>query len=156
MNSKKQYKSIQEFYRISNIPESSLKNSKENYTAETLPVVVPVVRQPVNGGTIDPKIWGPPFWFTLHNGAAHYPVNASPLHIERMKNFIIGIPVMLPCSVCQEHATAHIERNFGELEAVCSTRDSLFNFFVDFHNYVNRRYNKPIMSYEDARKLYNI
>jgi hypothetical protein len=38
--------------------------------------------------TADPKVWGPSFWFSLHNGAARYPLNASNLIMERMKGFI--------------------------------------------------------------------
>ena len=28
----------------------------------------------------NPISWGPPFWYTLHNGAYHYPEHAGPLH----------------------------------------------------------------------------
>jgi len=104
--------------------------------------------------TSNPQIFGPPLWFSLHNAAAHYPINPSPITSERMKNVILGIPVLLPCKNCSEHATAYIEKNFERLDDICSTRDKLFKFFVDFHNYVNQRYNKPIMSYEDAYKIY--
>lgn len=104
--------------------------------------------------TSSPQIFGPPLWFSLHNASAHYPINPSPITSERMKNIIIGIPVLLPCKNCSEHATAYIEKNFDRLDDICSTRDKLFKFFVDFHNYVNVRYNKPVMSYEDAYKMY--
>ena len=103
----------------------------------------------------NPVLWGPPFWYTLHNGAYHYPEHASPLHSERMKNFIIGIPIMVPCVTCKEHATAFIEKNRPKLNDICSSRDSLFKFFVDFHNQVNKRYKKPIISYEEAYSIYN-
>lgn len=102
-----------------------------------------------------PAVWGPAFWFTLHNGAARYPVKASSICAERMKNFILGIPVMIPCEKCKDHATAHIEANWRRLDEVVNGRQNLFNFFVDFHNYVNRRYNKPEMSYEEAFALYS-
>lgn len=105
--------------------------------------------------TSDPQVWGSAFWFTLHNGAIHYPLQASPVTKERMKGFILGMPVMIPCETCKEHATAHIEKNYDNLDDITSGRKNLFNFFVDFHNYVNKRYNKPIMSYEDAYKLYS-
>ena len=39
--------------------------------------------------TTNPNVWGPSFWFTLHNGASKYPVSATPIYIEKMKNFII-------------------------------------------------------------------
>ena len=102
----------------------------------------------------DPKIWGPHFWYTLHNGAFHYPEQASTLYVERMKNFIIGIPVMLPCENCKNHSTLFIEEHKSKLNQICSNRNSLFNFFVDFHNKVNERYNKPILSYEEAYNIY--
>ena len=102
----------------------------------------------------DPNVWGPAFWFSLHNGAAKYPISASPMTIERMKNYIIGLPVMLPCEKCQYHATNHIMKNKDKLDEICSGRDSLFAFFVDFHNIVNKKYNKPVMSVEEASNLY--
>ena len=105
-------------------------------------------------GSNNPLTWGPPFWYTLHNGAYHYPEHSSPLHSERMKNFIIGIPVMIPCATCKEHATAFIEKHRSQLNDICSSRDSLFKFFVDFHNQVNKRYKKPVLSYEEAYSIY--
>lgn len=104
--------------------------------------------------TVSPPIFGPPLWFSLHNAAAHYPDNPSPITKDRMKHIILGIPVLTPCSNCSEHASAYIESHYDDLDKICSGRDPLFKFFVDFHNYVNKRYNKPIMSYEDAYKLY--
>ena len=101
-----------------------------------------------------PQVFGPPLWFSLHNASAHYPINPSPITSERMKNIILGIPVLLPCKNCSEHATAYIEKNFDKLNDICSTRDNLFKFFIDFHNYVNIRYNKPVISYENAYKMY--
>jgi hypothetical protein len=105
--------------------------------------------------TMDPKVWGPSFWFTLHNGAARYPIAAAPVAKDRMKGYIIGIPGMLPCAVCQTHATNHIENNRDNLDDICSGREKLFKFFVNFHNIVNKRYNKPVVSVEEAYKMYN-
>jgi len=102
----------------------------------------------------DPKIWGPPFWFNLHMCAANYPEHASPIVKDRMKARILAIPYEIPCLRCKPHASAFIEQNRKQLDDICSCRDKLFKFYVDFHNKVNQRYNKPIMSYEDAWKLY--
>jgi hypothetical protein len=102
-----------------------------------------------------PDVFGPPMWFTLHNGASKYPDNPSPITKQRMKYFIIGLPVMIPCTNCREHATSYIEKNMPDLDRICDNRTNLFNFFVDFHNYVNERLNKPLMCYSDAEKLYN-
>ena len=102
----------------------------------------------------NPNVFGPPLWFSLHNASVYYPANASPLHAERMKNIILGIPVLLPCDTCKEHATNYIEEKKHLLSDICKTQETLFEFFVDFHNYVNERLGKPIVSYNEAKRLY--
>lgn len=102
-----------------------------------------------------PKVWGPSQWFTYHNAANNYPDEPSPITKEKMKNIIIGIPVLLPCVTCKEHATAYIESRLSELDNIVSNKENLFNFFVDFHNQVNKRYNKKIYTYDEAKKLYS-
>jgi hypothetical protein len=102
----------------------------------------------------NPEVWGPAFWFSLHNGALRYPKQASPIWKERMKHFIMGIPVMVPCEKCADHATAHLEDNWSNMDDIVSCRDNLFKFFWEFHNLVNQRLGKPQMSLDDAYKLY--
>ena len=43
-----------------------------------------------------PEVWGPSFWLVLHISSLMYPANPSPNYKNRMKNFILGIPIMLP------------------------------------------------------------
>ena len=100
-----------------------------------------------------PEVWGPAFWFSLHNGAARYPSKASPLWKRRMKSFIRGIPVMVPCEKCADHATAYIESR-SDLDEVVENKDNLFKFFVDFHNFVNDRLGKAKIPMEAAHKMY--
>jgi hypothetical protein len=125
--------------------------STENYEPSNISPIV----QPKN--TSNPQIWGPPFWFTIHNGMSKYPISASQIQKERMQGFILGIPTMLPCEICKVHATNYIEeaRRNNTLDTICSGRDSLFKWSVDFHNSVNKRYNKKELSYDEAYKLYN-
>ena len=102
-----------------------------------------------------PDVWGPGFWFSLHNGALKYPDAPAPLWKERMKNFIIGIPVMLPCEKCSYHASAYIESQYENLDEIVKNKQNLFTFFCNFHNIVNERLNKPTMSITDAYKFYS-
>lgn len=107
------------------------------------------------GTTSSPEIFGPPVWFTLHNGAAHLPKEISPISLTRIKNFIDGIPDMLvACANCSEHARAFIESRRPVINNLKSG-DDVFKFYVDFHNYVNEKLGKPIMGYETARKLHS-
>lgn len=103
----------------------------------------------------DPKYWGSRYWFVLHNASINYPIKASLTEKERMKGFILGIPVTLPCEKCKPHAQAYIMKNTEFLDIICDGRNNLFKFFVDFHNTVNYRLGKPILTYDQAYKLYN-
>jgi hypothetical protein len=164
MNNSRYYKNISDFYTENdgdknclnyfvrrddndkNMNYSDFPSNKENFEF--------TYEKKKTKNTSSPDVFGPPMWFSLHNGASKYPDNPSPVIKQRMKYFIIGLPIMVPCTNCREHATMYIEKNLEDLDVICSNRKNLFNFFVDFHNYVNKRVNKPIMDYSDAEKLY--
>jgi hypothetical protein len=103
----------------------------------------------------DPRVWGPAFWFSLHTSAMNYPVNPSPIFRERMKGRILAIPHEIPCPACKPHASAFIEKHKGRLDEIVSSREKLFNFYVDFHNKVNERFNKKVFTYQEAKNLYS-
>ena len=102
----------------------------------------------------NPEVWGPAFWLTLHNGALHYPKNASPFWTSRMKAFIEGIPILLPCERCSDHACAYIESQRHNLDQVVKNKKNLFEFFVKFHNFVNEKEGKPQITLAQAKKMY--
>lgn len=104
--------------------------------------------------TKDPSVWGPSLWLFLHISSAHYPIHASNMCKERAKWFIRGIPMMLPCESCANHAQKFIESNEHRLDTIVSSRENLFKFFVDFHNYVNARFSKSLIQYDEAFNLY--
>lgn len=114
-----------------------------------------VLYKSTNHGHISPTVWGPHFWFTLHLGAYHYPLNASTICVQRTSGFVLGIPYMLPCEECRTHALLFITSHVNELDEVCSGRNSLFNFYVDFHNAVNRRQHKKTYTYSEAYEMYS-
>ena len=103
----------------------------------------------------NPSVFGPPLWFVLHNASAYYPEKASPPHADRMKNIIIGLPVLITCETCKEHATNYIEQHKHKLTEICKTKKELFIFLVDFHNYVNERLKKKLFTYQQAHDLYH-
>ena len=108
-----------------------------------------------HGSLGNPEVWGPAYWFVLHNAASKYPLKAPPIWQDRMKQFILGIPVTIPCEKCYVHATAYIEKHYNELNSVVSGRDNLFEFFHTFHNHVSKRLGKPEMSLKHAKELYS-
>lgn len=103
----------------------------------------------------DPTVWGPSAWKFFHIVAENYPVVASPLCQEKTKGFIRSIPFILPCADCSSHAFGYIQDIEARgIDKVVSGRDELAKFFIDFHNFVNKRHGKKIYNYEEARKMY--
>lgn len=147
------YANINEYLGMYTIPKSNL---NEKYTIlekeikEETKTDLQFKKEKTN-----PKIWGPSFWFTLHTSAAFYPLLASPIVRERMKNRILAIPYEIPCPNCRIHAIDFIEKHRNNLDKIVSGRHSLGSFYVDFHNQVNKRYNKPLWNYEQAYQLYS-
>jgi hypothetical protein len=134
-----------------NAKSNSQVNSQPNSQVKT---ALPPSSLESLGNTSDPKIWGPPFWFSLHVSAAHYPIQPSSIVRERMKCRILAIPYEIPCATCRPHASAYIEKYRSELDNIVATRHNLGQFYVDFHNQVNKRYGKPEWTYEQAYRYY--
>lgn len=163
----KRYKKIGEFYRDV-LPEENNQHRKPIVNPRPhpppQPLQPPIIKEDENLTIVweektftnasDPEVFGPALWFSLHNASTKYPEKASPIAIEKMKGVIIGLPMLVPCDNCFNHCTSFVESKWEQLDEICSTRENLFNFFVDFHNKVNQRHGKPLMSYEDAWKLY--
>lgn len=138
--------------------EDVIEYKNENYTQNTSssPQVQKQWRKKkIVGKTSDPRVWGPPFWTSLHISAAHYPLDASPIVRERMIHRIHALPYEIPCQNCRAHASAFIEKNKDNLPEIVSGRHNLGKFYVDFHNQVNKRYGKPEWTYEQAYKVYS-
>lgn len=105
-----------------------------------------------SGSSYDPDAFGPAFWFTLHNSSTTYPNNPTDVVRYNMKQLLSTLPLLVPCVSCKEHFYSFIKQT--DLDKVVSSRESLFEFFVNVHNYVNRRYGKPEMTVAQAKKLY--
>lgn len=114
-----------------------------------------LVKNAVQTVTSDPHFWGKSFWLSLHLSAYYYPENASVIVRDAMMNRILALPYEIPCANCRVHCMAHIDANKCNLSTICSTRDALFKFYVDFHNAVNRRKGVPEMPLDMAYAIYS-
>ncbi len=102
----------------------------------------------------DPNVWGPIYWFNLHNSSNYYPINPSQKLKDITKNRILSIPYELPCHKCKIHSLEYINSRASELDTIVDSKDNLFKFYVDFHNKVNFSNGKRIISYEEAMNIW--
>ena len=110
------------------------------------------VSSSIVGSSSDPNVFGPPFWFVLHNAAVTYPVAPTSFVKNGMIQLLSNLPLIVPCIYCREHFYTFITH--ANLNKAVESRESLFDFFVTIHNYVNKRYGKNEMSLQQAKTLY--
>lgn len=103
---------------------------------------------------VSPQVWGRALWFSLHFGALNYPEDANDEKKQMMINFILGLPIMIPCDVCKNHAYEYIQSKKNTLHNVVQNPRNLFQFFWEFHNDVNHKTGKPTMTLEAVYNLY--
>lgn len=100
-----------------------------------------------------PEVWGESFWFILHIGSLSANSKISEQDSRKYWNFIEGIPLMLPCKLCSADAQKFVDESRGRWKSICSSKESLIRFFIDFHNKVNAKQGKPLISKQDVEKL---
>lgn len=107
----------------------------------------------------DPKYIGPGIWNFIHKFAFKARTKAEQLaFVKLMKETCQNFP----CFTCRGHCTEYIknhplEEYVGVLVVINNQRLplGLFVWTWKFHNAVNARINKPIMSWETAYNLYS-
>ena len=101
----------------------------------------------------DPSIWGEGTWLFLHLGSLAANEQLSPTEAEKYWGFIEGLPYMLPCKNCSVHAQKYVDISRPRRAQICSSREALLHFFVDFHNMVNSRTGKPPITVEQVKNM---
>lgn len=100
-----------------------------------------------------PAEWGPSYWYMIHMSSVNFPNRPTNAESNAMKDFIHVVPMLLPCPSCSQHAKEFIYNS--NIDLAVESGDNLFHYWVHFHNKVNQRLNKPTVSVQKARKMYN-
>lgn len=95
--------------------------------------------------------WGPRLWKFLHACTFAFPENPTPEQTRGFEQLLQALQIILPCPECKLHFSAHL--NECPPEATCGA--TLQKWLVDFHNKVNSRLNKPVVTLADAAQMYS-
>jgi hypothetical protein len=101
---------------------------------------------------MDPNIWGPKFWFSLHSVSFTYPFNPDTKDKERYKTFFGLLEHLLPCVLCRKNYGKNIQ-NYP-IDGHLNSRKSLAYWVMDIHNMVNVENGKPSMTREEMLENY--
>lgn len=87
------------------------------------------------------KIWGPPFWETLHCAAAGYPLEPTDDDKKNYRDFYISIKNVLPCKYCRDSYTDFItkEKELMIEDYVFESRENLMRWVYKLHERVNKK-----------------
>lgn len=101
---------------------------------------------------MDPKVWGPHFWFILHLVSFNYPDNPSTPDKDNYKRFYESIGDILPCPLCKKHYKSHMSQ--FPIGVHLDSRMDLITWVVQVHNFVNQYLGKPIYTVKQALDTY--
>ena len=105
-----------------------------------------------------PGVWGPAVWTLFHVLADRINEQAYSLLYLQLFQFIKRICANLPCPDCAKDATMFLAKvNVQSLK----TKNDLIKVLYLFHNYVNKKKNKPLYNYTNINfykklKLVNV
>jgi hypothetical protein len=93
---------------------------------------------------LDPKIWGPKFWFFLHTISLTYPKYPNAVTKKKYYEFMQNLPLFLPIE--------EIASNFSKLldkypiQPYLDNKESFIKWVWFIHNKINEQLEKPVIS----------
>tara|TARA_B100001142_G_C13758109_1_gene432097 strand:- start:49 stop:480 length:432 start_codon:yes stop_codon:yes gene_type:complete len=101
---------------------------------------------------LNPKIWGPYYWFVLYTIAISYPTSPNDVTKKKYYDFIQNFPLFLPSSDIGNTFTIFIDKY--PVTPYLDTRESFIKWVHFIHNKINIYLGKNEISYYEAMKLY--
>lgn len=86
----------------------------------------------------------------MHMKTIHY--NPKKDNKEEIIKYFENIKNVLPCEKCKRHYENYLISR--PIKFYLNARDDLIHWLIDLHNEVNYRTGKKILSYKEAREIY--
>jgi hypothetical protein len=96
---------------------------------------------------LDPKIWGPHYWFFLHTIAMSYPIHPNAVTKKKYYDFVQNIPLFIPV----ESMAGEFSKLLDEypVQPYLDNRESFIRWMWFIHNKINKKLEKPEISLND-------
>jgi len=102
--------------------------------------------------TLDPKIWGPHYWFVLHTIALSYPIKPTETIRKKFYDFYQNLPLFLPIEEIGNNFTKFLDKY--PVTPYLESRQSLVRWTHFIHNKINKALNMPTLTMEQAMSSY--
>jgi hypothetical protein len=102
--------------------------------------------------TLDPKIWGPHYWFVLHTIALSYPEAPNEVAKKKFYDFYQNLPLFLPIEDIGNNFSKFLDKY--PVTPYLESRQSLVRWTHFIHNKINVALNMPSLNLEEALASY--
>jgi hypothetical protein len=102
--------------------------------------------------TLDPKIWGPHYWFVLHTIALSYPETPNEVAKKKFYDFYQNLPLFLPIEDIGNNFSKFLDKY--PVTPYLESRQSLVRWTHFIHNKINTALNMPTLNLEEALTAY--
>jgi hypothetical protein len=93
---------------------------------------------------LDPKIWGPHYWFFIHTVAMTYPIRPNTITKKKYYEFIQNLPLFIPIENMSGEFSKLIDKY--PVTPYLDNRESLIRWTHFIHNKINQKLEKPQIS----------
>ena len=93
---------------------------------------------------LDPKIWGPHYWFFIHTVAMTYPIRPNAVTKKKQYEFIQNLPLFIPVESLSGEFSKLIDKY--PVTPYLDNRESLIRWTHFIHNKINQKLEKPQIS----------
>jgi hypothetical protein len=90
---------------------------------------------------LDPKIWGPSYWFFLHTLAMTYPHYPNAVTKKKYYEFIQNLPLFIPVDEVSNEFSLLLDKY--PITAYLDNRESFVRWLHFIHNKINQKLEKP-------------
>jgi len=102
--------------------------------------------------TLDPKIWGPHYWFVLHTIAMSYPVKPNETIKKKYYDFYQNLALFIPVEEIGNNFSKFIDKY--PVTPYLESRQSLIRWTHFIHNKINTALGLPNITLEESMSTY--
>ena len=101
---------------------------------------------------LDPKIWGPFYWFVLHTIALTYPAHPNEVIKKKYYDFVQNLPLFIPVQEIGNIFTSLLDKY--PVTPYLDSQQSFVKWMNFIHNKINLSLELPEVSLDDAMFTY--
>ena len=102
---------------------------------------------------MNPEVWGPHFWFTMHTMSMTYPIHPNTVTKKKYYEFITNLPIFLPNSDIGNYFAKLLDEY--PLEPYLSSRMSFIKWTHFIHNKINVSLGKLEIPFNEFLEWYH-